>query len=365
MEVSGKVNQLRRKLMQRLTKNVGRSNIGAGFEIGGPHEINRVLICRPNHRLGNLLLVTPLIQELADTFPRAKVDLFVKGGIAPIIFGHYDNVDRIIMLPQKPFSNPFRYVAGWSRLKNRRYDIAINVDGKSSSGRLSTRLASAAYKFYGDETETNPRSPDARHIAKRPVYALRSGLKKLGLRVARRTMPGLNLKLTRNERSKGKEILKKIIGNNKKTIALFTYATGRKCYSEQWWSSFYKKLRAEYRGYNIIEILPVENVSKIGFRAPTFYSKDIREIASVIAGTDVFIGADSGIMHLASAAQTPTIGLFSVTDQTKYKPYNERSIAVDTNKTTPNGLIRILNKILGRPTEAPHGHTERWQRQFS
>jgi ADP-heptose:LPS heptosyltransferase len=37
-----------------------------------------------------------------------------------------------------------------------------------------------------------------------------------------------------------------------------------------------------------------------------FYSKDIREIGAVIANTEIFIGADSGIMHLASASLTPT-----------------------------------------------------------
>jgi ADP-heptose:LPS heptosyltransferase len=41
-----------------------------------------------------------------------------------------------------------------------------------------------------------------------------------------------------------------------------------------------------------------ENVSQIAFKSPTFYSKDIREIGAVIANTEIFIGADSGIMHL-------------------------------------------------------------------
>jgi muconolactone delta-isomerase len=66
-------------------------------------------------------------------------------------------------------------------------------------------------------------------------------------------------------------------------------------------------LKAEYSNYNIIEVLPVENVSQIGFKAPTFYSKDVREIGALMANTEVFI--DSGIMHLASASKVST-GLF-------------------------------------------------------
>jgi len=38
--------------------------------------VQSVLICRPNHRLGNQLLITPIVQEVIDVFPEAKIDLF-------------------------------------------------------------------------------------------------------------------------------------------------------------------------------------------------------------------------------------------------------------------------------------------------
>src|SRR5690606_33263644 len=139
------------------------------------------------------------------------------------------------------------------------------------------------------------------------------------------------LKLDSAELLAGKKVLNQIIDDTKRTICLFTYATGDKCFSTHWWGNFYTKLKAKYTSYNIIEILPVENVSQIGFQAPTFYSTDIREIGAVIAQADLFIGADSGIMHLASAVKTPTIGLFSVSDIKKYEPYDNSSIAIDTN----------------------------------
>jgi hypothetical protein len=43
---------------------------------------------------------------------------------------------------------------------------------------------------------------------------------------------------------------------------------------------FFAALLQEFPDYNIIEILPVENVSQIEFKSPTFYSKDIREIGN-------------------------------------------------------------------------------------
>lgn len=156
----------------------------------------------------------------------------------------------------------------------------------------------------------------------------------------------MDLKLTQAEISIGKKQLKKIIDVNKKTISLFTFATGAKCYSEVWWSEFYNKLKSKFSSYNIIEVLPIENVSQINFEAPTFYSKDIREIGALIANTELFIGADSGIMHLASSSLTPTIGLFAITDENKYRPYGNNSIAVNTNNTSIDDCIKHISDTL-------------------
>jgi heptosyltransferase III len=93
-------------------------------------------------------------------------------------------------------------------------------------------------------------------------------------------------------------------------------------------------------------VLPVENVSQIEFKAPSFYSKDIREITAFFSNTAVFIGADSGIMHLASAAQIPTIGLFSVTNIDKYKPYNLGSTAIHTDQTELEDWIKTIREVL-------------------
>jgi heptosyltransferase-3 len=52
------------------------------------------------------------------------------------------------------------------------------------------------------------------------------------------------------------------------------------------------------------------------------------------------------MMHLASAAQIPTVGLFSVTNVDKYKPYNENSVAIQTDLTQVNDWIETIHKVL-------------------
>jgi ADP-heptose:LPS heptosyltransferase len=310
-------------------------------------EVKRVLICRPNHRLGNLLLITPLLQEIANTFPACKVDLFVRGDLARTLFKHYENVDKIIQLPKRPFPHFVQYIESWLSIMTREYDMVINVDKGSSSGKLSLQIANSKHKVSGDVFE-NLRSKfnDYDHHAKFPVYNFRNYVIGQGLKQRNSAMPALDLKLSPAEIADGKVLLNQLVASDRKTICLFTYATGNKCYSELWWENFYERLQQEFPESNIIEVLPVQNVSKLSFRAPTFYSKDVREIGSLIANTDVFIGADSGIMHLANAVQTPTIGLFSVTNQNLYAPYDNNSVAINTNLSNTDECMRIIDDIL-------------------
>lgn len=347
MGVLKKINVFRRSLMHNLTKNIGKARSQEDIILVDKKDIKKILICRPNGRLGNLLLITPLVQEVTEIFPNCKVDLFVKGTLAPIIFENYENIDKVIDLPKKPFKNLLKYINVWISIKRQKYDIAINVDQNSSSGRLAVQFSNAKYKFYGDSNEDSQLvKSDYEHIAKYPVYNFRNYLTKLRFPKTKKIVPPLNLRLSPFEIINGKDILNSIVHNTKRTICIFTYATGEKCLTEEWWDGFYTQLKKEYENYNIIEVLPVENVSQIGFKAPTFYSKDIREIGAFIANADLFIGADSGIMHLASAVQTPTLGLFSVSNIKKYEPYDNSSIAIDVNLYTKRDYIKTINSIL-------------------
>ncbi|ALM48752.1 ADP-heptose--LPS heptosyltransferase [Flavobacterium psychrophilum] len=339
-----KVNAVRRKIMKSLTGNVGESFIDSK---NGTPVIKRVLITRPNHRLGNLLLITPLVQEITATFPDCKIDLFVKGGLTPIVFKNYPAIDRVITLPKKPFKELIKYAKVWVSLKRYHYDMVINIDSGSSSGRLSTRYVTAKNKIFGENIEALANKyNDYMHMAKKPVYNLRYFLGLLGFKENNAPVPPLNLRLDAGELADAKQVLDKLVPDTKRTIAVFTYATGAKCYSEEWWGAYYNSLTTAFPDYNFIEVLPVENISKIGFKAPSFYSKDVREIAALIANTAVFIGADSGIMHLAASSLTPTIGLFSVTNPVKYEPYGNGSIAINTNEDTVEKTIAVIKEIL-------------------
>ncbi|MDP3516935.1 MAG: hypothetical protein Q8S94_07185 [Pseudohongiella sp.] len=59
--------------------------------------IKSVLIVSPNVRLGNYLLLTPLLTELEKKFPRARIDILTASQNAPAIFSGFSTVDRVLV----------------------------------------------------------------------------------------------------------------------------------------------------------------------------------------------------------------------------------------------------------------------------
>ncbi|MCZ8022398.1 MAG: glycosyltransferase family 9 protein [Cyclobacteriaceae bacterium] len=305
-------------------------------------KIKTILVIRPNHRVGNLLLVTPLLQEIEFQFPHAKIDLFDKGNIAKILFKQYGSLDEIIQLPRKPFKDFWNYLKGWFKILTKKYDLVINVNESSKSGSIAAKLARGTMKL-SCRTDTKLQLEGYKHMGKYPVYSLRFFIKS---NVHDRDVPYLNLKLSEGEIERGKVLLDKILPRKEKIICLYTFATAKKMHSKEWWKRFFDELEKLFPDHTFFELLPKENVSQLDFKLPTIYSEDLREMGGILANCKCFIGADSGIMHLASASNTPTFGFFNVTDVEIYRPYNRGSLAIDTTQYEVSDIAKLIQQQL-------------------
>ncbi|MCV2487518.1 glycosyltransferase family 9 protein [Flavobacterium sp. SH_e] len=345
MDFKIKTNNVRSFAMQTLTQFTGCTN--SLKKIGPVKNIGQILICRTSSKLEDLLLMSPLLKELSNTYPTANIDLFVKGSKATEIFKNYNNIDTVIELPEKSFQQPLEYLKCWGKLRKKKYDLVINADKSSWLGRLAVKFTRARFKLYGDTLSESAALifSDYKHAAKTSVYDFRFSVSKDGIFEWNEKVPNLDLKLDSSEMSEGNRIFRKIAPAAKKSICIFTYEEGEKRHSAEWWEEFYQKVRGSFPSYALIEILPTEKVSQIGFKAKSFYSSDIRKTASIIANTSIFIGADNGIMQLASAAKVPVLGLF-ITDPERYAPYNNYSSAIETNEDSIDNIVELIDTIL-------------------
>jgi ADP-heptose:LPS heptosyltransferase len=304
--------------------------------------IHRILVLRPNHRLGNVLLVGPLLADLERLYPGAEIDIVAAGTAAHVVFSTYPTVRHIIGLHQRMA----RHVPATARLLHRlravTYDLAIDAGAGSQSGRLLLAMARARYKI-GTTGRTGDDIAFPAHLALRPVHALRRAY----AGDASGAWPVMDIRLTEEERRKGHGILGKVLGSQRPSgdspvVAIFANATGDKCYGDTWWAQFIQALTERYDNVCIVEVVAAHAVSQLNSRHATFYSRDLRKMASVIAAADVFVSADCGVMHLAAASGTRTFGLFSVTDRIKYAPYGRGNVAIDNQDRDPATAARIV-----------------------
>lgn len=141
------LNRIKRKLFGFTFKFIIKQTKPHGIKLD-KENIQNILIIRPNHRLGNQLLITPLVEEVSTVFPHSNIDLFLKGTLGNVIFENYSNVKNVKSLPKKHFKHIFNYLKTWYSLITKEYDLVINVIGYSSSGKLATKLARGKLKFY-------------------------------------------------------------------------------------------------------------------------------------------------------------------------------------------------------------------------
>ncbi len=69
---------------------------------------------------------------------------------------------------------------------------------------------------------------------------------------------------------------------------------------------------------------------------------DLPEVAAVLARAAMFIGNDSGLMHLAAAAGAPTLGLFGPTPSDEYGPAGPKAQAVLADGPPGQGVMEDL-----------------------
>lgn len=343
--------ELRRRMTRSATRALlrgARNRLQATESVPGT-EIRRVLVCRPNHRLGNLLLLTPLLKELQRDLPDADIDIVLAGDDGAALFRTFRNVKHVYALSRRMVRHPLATARIAFQLRQAKYDIVIDPCEGSQSSRWLTAIARATHVIDtpGNEpTAGNHSTP--RHMAQRPVYLLRQAIALNGA-WPDEDYPSLDLQLSAAEHQRGEQILHVLTSAGAslpRVIGVFADARGAKRYAEAWWMRFIEGLRARVPGFTVVEIAPPDGRSRLSSRFPHFFSPDIREVAAVISRMACFISADCGVMHLGCASATPTIGLFSVTDATRYAPYGSGSGAIDTNGKSPDDVAQLAATII-------------------
>lgn len=329
--------QLRKSLGSLLARQAGPAQT-EGVPIASA-TVKRVIICRRNHRLGNMLLLTPLLQSLAIRLPHAKIDILIGHARYAPLFEGLPGIRQVWCMPARGWSWPYRMLMLLFKLRQQKYDLSIDPAQNSVSNRMASRLCGAEMRlgFHAPDQWLGlthaVTSPAEVHEGLKPLQLIRAGFAD--------TSPlctEITLALSAEEREAGHQRLHSLLpkfSQTKPILGFFVEATGKKQLPPAWWQHWLAALRAARPDIQLLQILPPGQTRQpLDATLPALREEDLRRLAAALCHLDLFVACDSGPMHLAAAAGTPTLGLFHATSSARYRPLTLASRVLELGELT-------------------------------
>lgn len=301
--------------------------------LNGPaRDFQRILVSRLRF-LGDVLLTTPLVRRLREVFPRAEIVYLTEAAYAPLL-AHNPHLDEVLAFP--PHASAAAQAQFYRSLRRRRFDLAIDLFGNPRTA-LLTWLTGAPVrvggdfrgrgKLYSHRVPASTGNPDA--IA----FHLRS-LEMLGIAARdKRT----EFFLMPEERLWAQSFLAmQDIDPARPLVGMHPGATWP---NKRWPASHFGEVARALLAAGVQVLLtqgPQEAliVAAVKQQAPgvtVLPVLSLRETAAVQARCSAFVSNDCGILHLAVAVGTPTVGLFGPSQKEIWFPYETAKghVAVD------------------------------------
>ncbi len=318
-------------------------------------SVSRILVVRQDSRLGNLVLMTPLLSALKAALPEAEVDVLISEGFEEVMSGN-PNVDNVhVFRKRKSRINPWWYLGFVRRLRDRGYDLAIDVSNGghfSLNGALLTRLSGARYRLGYDREDADtfmnvlvPPPPADTYMAD----AVRNILKPVAPNL--REYPPV-FYLSDDERAFAQEwLLDHEIADYDSFFVIHPGGKGRKRWGARNFASLVDRIGG-VTGARIVVIGARAEADEIGLmksltRIPfdVLDQVTVGQMAAVIERCDLYISGDTGPMHVATALGRPTAAIFTSSDVRVYGPRTKNSRII-SGSVTVDDVVTVIWDLL-------------------
>ena len=276
---------------------------------------SRILVIRTDNRLGNLVLMEPLIRAVKMRFPVAELDILASDVFSELLECQGYNVIHADKKGQ--IRNPGKFWSLIGKLRSRSYDVAIDAAHPHSfslSGAVAAvlsgtdcRISTDAGDSAGWYTQTVAEPPLDWHES-RALHSLGSVWDDWpqwsppelhAASAVERNAAGLHVGASGN---KGYPIehLEELVDRICRRVILEVY-----------WGSSDERKTADYLGSRYpVAVMPELSITGLIDR---------------IAGLRLFITPDNGPMHIASALSVPVIAFFRIDNMDRFAPLSEGS----------------------------------------
>ncbi len=267
----------------------------------------RILFIAPS-RIGDAVLATGLIDHLLRRHPDARFTL-VAGPISAEVFSRMPNLERLIVIEKHRYD--LHWFRLWAMVVKTRWDLVLDIRGSALAWFLRTR--------------------------RRAGMRIRPGPKiaQLGRILGLDPPPPAVVWTAAEDRARAALLLPP----GPPIVALGPTAnwTG-KIWPPERFAELFRRLAAGPLAAARAAILAGPGTAERALAEPVLAlipeaidlagRLTLPEAAACLSRATLFVGNDSGLMHIAAAAGTPTIGLFGPTPADEYAPSGRTALAV-------------------------------------
>jgi len=296
-------------------------------------NVRKILIVRLRS-IGDTVLSTASLAALKRFVPNAELDILVEDWVAPVLDEQPD-VSNVITIQRDRLTSRARVAR---EIRSARYDVVYNLHGGTTATFL-TRATGAphrvGYSSYQYSQLHNHQAPSPLLLwGQQKTHSAEQQLALLGWTgVPVSDRPPTNLAVTEQAAAAVSQRLQ-IAGLEGRTLALIHPAAA---FATKQWSSENFARVVEFlaeRGFATVAIAASNEtqvlndlVSNCSVRIETF-DLSLPEVTALANRSQLFVGNDSGIAHIANAVGTPSVVIFGSSNVAHWRPWNDTTAEV-------------------------------------
>jgi heptosyltransferase-1 len=323
-------------------------------------KIERLLIVRLS-AMGDVIHTLPAAQALREAFPQAMIGWLIEERWAELLCAP-DSTRRGPRSPERPLVDWVHTVSltewrksllsiqtvqqiakVWNDIRTTRYDVAVDLQGAIRSAVLA-RWSGAQVVWGAAESRESPASLwYTRRALARGAHVIEQYLS-VAEAVAAKTLKPPRVQLPHDSAAE-QGIKKRLAQSGVRDFVILNPGAGwgAKRWPPERYGCVAKSLTA--RGIrSIINYGPGEEDLACAAEAASegaamSLNSSLTELIALTRRARLFIGGDTGPMHLAAALQVPVVAIFGPTDPARNGPYGTRSIVL-RNPASPTTHAR-------------------------
>ena len=290
-------------------------------------QVRKVLFVRLRS-IGDTVLATSSVNALRRFLPEAQIDILVEDWVAPVLAEH-PGLSRVISLERNSLAARARNAR---EIRASGYDVVYNLHGGTTSTFL-TRASGArhrvGYESYQYAKLHNHQAPSASFLwGQEKTHSVEQQLALLGWTgVPVTDRPATQLAIPQSAAFAIEERLRdsKLEG---KRLALIHPAAAFA--TKQWAAENFARVveYLERAGFSSVVIVgpgqdKVLDELQRNCSAPvTTFNLSLPEVSALASRSELFVGNDSGIAHMAAAVGTPSVVIFGSSNIAHWRPWS-------------------------------------------